>query len=508
LTWWPIAALALTPGLAHPQVSGSNLFEGQAGNYPASYANRGPSNRLDFYDQVNLAYGFGSVFAGLRFETNRNSQNEYPYAGISARFAEWNDAHYRVRVGNFYSILGRGLIQRAFELNGVVLDQRFPRSRYAPSRDIDGVLADADWGPVRTTLLTGAPSGGESSLAGEELGFVRNTGLASGGQIAARLRDARVGAAYLRTIAGLGQQELGSGFLAFDPARWLGVESLSLPIYGEYAQANGSFADWWSFQTDPQVPHALYAGANLLVGNLGLSAEWKDYGRFRLGVNDPPSLVREHSYVLLNRSTHVLVADREVGFQFEGTYRLPGWASLTANWSQADAANARRFEEHFFELRSDAAQDRTWEAGAFYDWGKDELISISDRRTAGLVSTVRIHGPWSASLDLERQAATRELAIGSESFEDLYLSGTVAFANLGSASVVWTRTTDPLDPSRVVPGSEPLHLVGGVIDGQLSPGHQAILFFGRRRGGLACTAGTCYEVQPFEGAELRIVSRF
>jgi len=35
-----------------------------------------------------------------------------------------------------------------------------------------------------------------------------------------------------------------------------------------------------------------------------------------------------------------------------------------------------------------------------------------------------------------------------------------------------------------------------------------VLFVGKRRGGLACTAGTCYQVQPFEGAELRLVSRF
>jgi len=35
-----------------------------------------------------------------------------------------------------------------------------------------------------------------------------------------------------------------------------------------------------------------------------------------------------------------------------------------------------------------------------------------------------------------------------------------------------------------------------------------VLFLGKRRGGLACTAGTCYQVQPFEGVELRLVSRF
>src|SRR5262245_1232942 len=124
-----LLSLALVTAPARAQVSGGNLLEVQMGNYPASYAGRGPTNRVDLYDQLNLSYAFGSGLAGLRFETNRNSEEEYPYAGLSGRFVEWNDPRFRARVGNFYSMLGQGLVQRAFELSGVVLDQRFPRSR-------------------------------------------------------------------------------------------------------------------------------------------------------------------------------------------------------------------------------------------------------------------------------------------------------------------------------------------------------------------------------------------
>jgi hypothetical protein len=53
-----------------------------------------------------------------------------------------------------------------------------------------------------------------------------------------------------------------------------------------------------------------------------------------------------------------------------------------------------------------------------------------------------------------------------------------------------------------------LDLVSGVIGARLSPQNEATFTFGRQRGGRACTAGTCYEVQPFEGVELRVVSRF
>jgi len=504
-----LAALTLASVPVHAQLTGANLFEGQAGNYPKSYVGRGPANRQDFYDQANLSYTFSSGIVGLRFETNRNSEDEHPYQGISERFLDWSDGGYRVRVGNFYSILGRGLIQRAFELNGVILDQRFPRSRFGPSRDVDGVMAEATLGRVSATLLTGAPNGGESSLAGEQLGFARHSGQVSGAQIATTVyRGSRVGAAYLRMKAGLGQQELGTGFVDLDPLRLLEVESVSIPIYVEYAQANRSFGDWWSFATKDRVPHALYASTNLLAGPVTFSAEWKDYSQFRLGVNDPPSLVREHSQVLLNRTTHVLIADREEGFQLEGSYAPIEWVSLVTNWSRSDGANAKRFEERFIEVRSAPRHAERWEATAFYDRSWDQLISIADRRTTGIAATLRAMRRWSGTLDFERQTARRTTSGAPQLIEDIYLAGTVARADVGSASVIWTRTTDPLDLSRVVPGNKPLHLIGGVIDARLTSRHEAILFIGRRRGGLACTAGTCYEVQAFEGAELRVVSRF
>ena len=91
----------------------------------------------------------------------------------------------------------------------------------------------------------------------------------------------------------------------------------SLPVYFEYAHQQRSVAQWFEFDRGGGSPHALYAATNLIAGPLAISAEWKDYQRFRLGTNDPPSLVREHTFALLNRATHVLMADDEHGFQVE-----------------------------------------------------------------------------------------------------------------------------------------------------------------------------------------------
>ena len=43
---------------------------------------------------------------------------------------------------------------------------------------------------------------------------------------------------------------------------------------------------------------------------------------------------------------------------------------------------------------------------------------------------------------------------------------------------------------------------------EIRAGHSVNLFVGQRRSGLACTAGTCYEVLGFEGIEMRLLNRF
>ena len=93
-------------------------------------------------------------------------------------------------------------------------------------------------------------------------------------------------------------------------------------------------------------------------------------------------------------------------------------------------------------------------------------------------------------------------------YEDVHLSLGASLADAGSLGFSWDRTTDPLDPSQEAGRTAPLHLVGWNASARVAEGHDAVLFVGKRRGGLACTAGTCYQVLPFEGAELRLVSRF
>ena len=473
-----------------------------------------PVNRTALYHQVDLDATLGRVRVGLRFEADQNSERLNTYDTFSQRFAEVSDDRLRMRVGNYYTLLGRGLVQRAFELPGVVLQDPSAYANYAFSRDLDGVLVEGEAGPLTGRLIAGEPNPGTSAPV---TGPVHADAL-GGGEASVRLpRGARIGATYLRHTndPGTRQNELASGFVDLDPLRLAGLTSVALPVYAEYAQLDRSWDQWWRLSMGDRVPHAFYASSNLLWGPLALSAEWKDYRLFRLGWNDPPSLVREHAFTLLNRSTHVLNAVSEHGFQVEAAWSVPRWGAVTVNQTRSDGTPAereRRFEETYWELHLAPAAEERLEATLYTDRGLDEFDFVSDRDVYGGSVTARLPSECSVTLDLARKDATSIAAFGlPPSWSDRLLACTVARAGWGSAAFQWERSSDPReeDPVRPVdPQTHALTFASGTLSGQIGDNWNATLFFGKRRGGLACTAGTCYKVEPFKGAELRLTARF
>ena len=511
-----LLATLLLPVAAHAQIRFANILQAQAGNIPYTP----PLNRTDLYDQARLDATWDALTFGGRFELRENSERVLTYREITQRYAEWSGDHLRGRAGNFYTILGRGLIHRSFELPGVVIDQPGTRSEFGFSRDVDGVLLDGDAGPVTVRLFGGEPTDGTVSAAKDE-SSPRYAGQVVGGQATVDVwRGSRVGAGYARTsiVDALAlvdrQDELGTGFVELDPFTLAGIDRVSLPLYGEYAQLDRSFGQWWEFSRGGGTPHALYVSSNLLAGPVALSAEWKDYQQFRLGTNDPPSLVREHAFALLNRATHVLSADDEHGFQLEGSYAVPRWGALTVNHSRSDGIagrTARRFFESYFELRAAPSRWSGEEATLFFDRGQDTFNNLSDRAAWGGSFTVRALGSWSLTLDAERSDATRFFAPVArrrpESFTDQRLTVSVARAEWGTVGVIGEISSDPSIHSDKRPTTDRAFFAT-TATARLGEHHLATLTIGERRGGRACTAGTCYDVPDFRGAELRVTSKY
>lgn len=505
-----VLVLALLPRPTSAQVFVQDLLDVQVGNAPGVK----PSNLVGTYDRVDLAFETEILRLGAQYQLDHNSSNLYPYARFTQRWLELAGSRGRLRVGNVYTILGRGLLQRSFQLPGVVLTDEGSPSRFGFSRDLDGVLAEGQAGPLSLRAISGAPTAGDISPGvADAFRLPLHSGNLDAGQLAlGPWRGSSIGAVTLRLSPQSGpKSEFVSGFAAADPAALAGVDALSLPLYVEYALDQPTWREWWQFHAGRDRRHGLYASTGLTWDQLALSAEWKDYRHLLLGVNDPPSLVREQSYTLLNRITHVLNADEEHGIQFEGTWRQPGWGDLTLNRSHAEgrlvaSQPPRQFEERFAEVHAAPGGWAWLDATLFADHSRDDFVGADRRETFGGVASAPLPAGWRSDLDLERQSGRQT----GHSFVEHAASFTLHHPRWGSAGVAWQRSTNPTEarPGADLRTFHHRNWWGGTLSTRLAERVEATLFAGQRRKGLACTAGTCYAAEALEGAELRVLARF
>ncbi len=495
----------------YAQLSVSIFSEYQLGNLPSFR----PSNLTTLYNQVNLEHRQDNTTIGLRYEEFQSGLEERSYKHFSQRFVEWQKGAVKVRVGNFYSTLGRGLVMRAYELPNVVFEQRQFRRRYGYYRDIDGVLFEGTWKKFEIVAFRGSPL--NNAFPPQLHNFSRRAGIVEGGQIVLRPKNwLMFGDAYSRITTSLKPQtEYNSIFSQISlnqVLRRAGVKRGSLKLYAEHARANSQIDNF--FSTAKEKPHATYLALNFSANRVGLSAEYKDYRNFENGINLPPIGVMEHGYYLLNRSTHELLSNYEKGYQLEMTIRPTDDIFLLANTSIA--TNSLPFDEFTFaEKFLDATFYITTEltAKAFYDWSKDEIKSEKNRNTGGVNLEWAFWRQYGLTVDLQHQSVERAFSSTlQEKFKNTYLALAVSKSPLFSIGMAYDRSTDPVETDR--PETPELYetksksWVSGVASFQLNMSHEISLFYGSRRGGLVCLSGTCFEVLPFEGMEIRWIGHF
>ena len=244
----------------------------------------------------------------------------------------------------------------------------------------------------------------------------------------------------------------------------------------------------------------------------------KDYENFAFSFNDPPSLVREHSAVLLNRATHALIADTEKGYQAEATYTIFDLGTVTANVSKGKnelgPGFTTTFNERYFGVDIDfpsGERGHAASASLFVDWGKDELKGIGKHRIAGAGIESTSPGGTVASFDIQVRRAAR-FPRNEPTFRDFYTQLSVQHPSGVGAALIFDRTDDPFEvddgatPDRVETGTR--SWLAANLNVSFLERYEAFVFAGGRRGGAACTSGTCYLVLPFSGLEMRFKTYF
>ena len=228
----------------------------------------------------------------------------------------------------------------------------------------------------------------------------------------------------------------------------------------------------------------------------------KNYNRFVIGagINEPPAGIKEHTYSLLNRSTHVLQPDNEIGFQLELFYTFLNNSILTLNTSLAQNKQANTefiFKEYFAEY--DFIMFDSIDMKCFVDFAEDPFKLEQQRVSMGLYANWAMLTNSSTEIGYQYQTFDRLI----KKVQNHVFSLDFHYTPKWSANILYEYSNDPF-----LSELTSARWLGIGLRHKLNRKNSLQVFAGNRRGGPACQAGVCYEVLDFSGVEIRFTSRF
>ena len=466
------------------QFRGHNLSEYQQGKLPSDKASFGT-----IYNRLFTTYRYKKFTAKGTFELFQSPKNNSSYIKPSQLSLGYKQRNFDLSIGNFYETIGRGTLLRSFDIPGAVLEDLSFRSRHYFNRDMLGATAKFRFKNVKTKLIYGKP-----------LNYVFPPTISSKTR-----RPDEVAAIY--TEYNKNQQTLGFALMNH---KITNLNTLYLmttangninPYISYYAEISKNVDDYELGDFSKEAAYAAYASLNMTVARFGLSLEYKNYNKFLIGsgINEPPALVKEHAYVVLNRSTHVLQPTNEKGYQVEGFYSFPDFSTLTLNVTKAinDFGKEFVFDEYFIEYAFPDSSVK--DLRLFFDYAEDPFKNQKNRISTGLYADWKVSKKQTLKSNYEFQTFERF----GEKYQNHVLILGYGFLSKFIFNIVAEKSND----SFVV--EKGTKIWGGLnLNYMLNKKNKAQLFVGSRRGGPACNAGVCYEVLDFQGVELRLTSRF
>lgn len=467
------------------QFSGNNLLEIQYGKLPSDTVNAFAT----LYDRVVADYRYKRFKGGITLEQYYTPYGERNYFSVQQARLEYRSKSWQVNVGNFYETLGRGILLRSYQIQGAILEDLSFRSRHYFHRDILG--ANVQFRNKKFFV---------KALYGKPLNNVFPTN-----QSFDNRRPDNIGALYLDY--NLKGQTLGGGLMHLsnefdnDLFGMLTVSGSPSNVISYHAEFSTDIYRFSTENNEQDSRYAAYLNLNLSYDKVGISAEYKYYENFLLGAgfNEPPALVKEHIYRVLNRSTHVMQPQNEQGYQVEAFFQIGDESMLTLNNALAINNFGKRFvfQEYFAEYAT--VLNKKHDLQLFIDYAEDPFKSEESRISLGAYAEWKVKKQSGVKTELEFQTFQRD----DERITNVATFFGYSYKSKFSAGVITEFSND----SFIVDTNNKLW-VGFNGKYKLNNKNTLILFAGQRRGGPACNSGVCYEVLDFEGVEMRLTSRF
>jgi hypothetical protein len=428
-----------------------------------------------FHDWFDLNWTYDFYNLGLRYEAHQPDDWGETYQELSYRYFQLSSEFIELTFGNYYAMFGRGLILRSYENRDLRHDN-----------NLDGVKGILDLDGHALTLLWGTPRGKyeriNDPLFGADAKITASDWITLGGS-------------YLRTdITGVGFFQLYGGNLGFAFPH--------LDFYAEYARKNNP-----SEKFEEKDGNGFYLSSNLYWSGFALSLEYKDYERFEfthgeVTYNNPPSLVKEHAYTLLNRHSYVLKLHDEKGFQVQAFSSPSEELSLVANYSYTtDHKDKLIFSEIYAEAEYDYQDLATIKTG---------FSRMENKKEAGLPYILSPIFDLTYYLSEQNSIAFlwEHLWIsqydGDVTYYDQIISLSLSHSPFISLTFAHERTTQW--KTKAWSGKKSWFIT--TLDLALSEKHNLSLSFGSRRAGKVCSGGVCTQRPALDGGEIKLLSQF
>ena len=125
--------------------------------------------------------------------------------------------------------------------------------------------------------------------------------------------------------------------------------------------------------------------------------------------------------------------------------------------------------------------------------------------TSGILLSRTVSAATTVAVDLQWQGVRSDF---DEYYRNIYLSLKLQNWRNFNAALSMERSEDPALKNNFDPGKFVIWMPSANISYQASSNIDLQLFVGRRRGGTLCDYGFCVQVLDYEGAELRIQTRW
>jgi len=460
-----------------------------------------------FEDWLNLDYGLGIFSAGIRLEIFQPndpnpsiSRGKEKYADIAYKYITAKIGSRRngvnVTVGNYYGSFGRGIVLKSYEDRNVRVDN-----------NLLGLFLEGRYAKFHFKALTGSAA----NINNERKDLLHGLDLEYLG-----IKKVKMGFSLASNRAE-NNNEATTNLLGFR----INPNFNFMDIYSEYAvRLNNDIKEKIFNNSRDIVGKAFYANLNIYHKGFSILSEVKYYDNFNftskdgtVQYNTGPAVIRDYTYILLNRHPYALNQNNEKGLQIEANYVFDDNTSFTASYGITksigngsiynefigiDAESRDLLKEGYFQL------NHKWNSklNSIFVFGLNEEASTGTKNITPIIENVfQIDETNSIKLVLEHQQTKNEQN-NEKYYSDVFTLEYLSSPNISISFVGEMKTSEPET------GKIKRNYWGFIQTSyKLNDYIDLSLLVGSRQAGNICIGGVCRYEPEFEGIEFKMLTR-